>query len=244
MRKFNYSTREIGDVGIFDLRGTPTFETVQEVAWKIQRSIRRHHYHQIILNFKDSGELDTIALRHLLTVCIRPKRCVLYGSRAELGSFLEENCFSEKVNICENEVEVAESYGTFLFDKDPTKRYADPMSKTIQESLGYQLEARRKHRMHVAIPVELTLASEEKGRVITRAIATNISEGGLFVEYLDLAEAEKASDMGEIVGNLVGIRLLECANFSEEYNISGIVKRKERSGGQFGLGIEFVENKV
>ena len=49
MSKFHYSTREIGGVAVFDLKGEPTFESVQEVAWKIQKSIRRHQLQPAVL---------------------------------------------------------------------------------------------------------------------------------------------------------------------------------------------------
>ena len=243
MSRFHYSTREIGGVAVFDLKGAPTFESVQEVAWKIQKSIRRHHFHQIILNFKSAGPMDTIELRRLLTVCIRPKRCVIYGAPAEMASFLEENCFSGKVDVCADEKEVAESFGPFLFDKDPEKRYVDPNAKTPQESLGYQLESRRKHRMHVAVPVELRIASPAGEIVVTRAIATNISEGGMFVDYLDLEAAAKIEAMQPIEGLPVDIHIFASANFPDEYHVSGKIRRMEEHKEQFGFGIEFQEER-
>lgn len=243
MSRFHYSTREIGGVAVFDLKGAPSFESVQEVAWKIQKSIRRHHFHQIILNFKDAGPMDTIELRRLLTVCIRPKRCVIYGAPVEMAGFLEDNCFSGKVDVCSDEKEVAESFGPFLFDKDPEKRYIDPRAKTPQESLGYQLESRRKHRMHVAIPVELRITSPAGVIEVTKAIATNISEGGMFVEYLDLAAASKIEAMEPIEGLPVDIHIFPSANFEEEYHVAGKIRRKERTKEQFGFGIEFQENR-
>ena len=243
MSKFHYSTREIGGVAVFDLKGSPTFESVQEVAWKIQKNIRRHHFHQIILNFKEAGPMDTIELRRLLTVCIRPKHSVIYGAPVEMTSFLEDNCFSGKVDVCADEKEVAESFGPFLFDKDPDKRYLDIAAKTPQESLGYQLESRRSHRMHVAIPVELRVTSPQNEIVTTKAIATNISEGGMFVEYLDLEAAGKIMAMEPIENLPVEIHIFPSANFPDEYHVAGRIRRKENRKEQLGFGIEFQENR-
>ncbi|HOW87446.1 MAG TPA: PilZ domain-containing protein [Candidatus Omnitrophota bacterium] len=242
MNKFHYSTREIGGVAVFDLKGAPTFESVQEVAWKIQKNIRRHHFHQIILNFKEAGPMDTIELRRLLTVCIRPKHSVIYGASPDMAHFLEENCFSGKVDICADEKEVAESFGPFLFDKDPDKRYLDKGAKTTRESLGYQLESRRSHRMHVAIPLELRITSPQNEIVTTKAIATNISEGGMFVEYLDLESAGKITRMEPVENLPVEIHIFKSANFPDEYHVAGRIRRKEIRKEQLGLGIEFQEN--
>ena len=242
MSRFRYSTREIGGVAVFDLKGEPTFESVQEVSWKIQKSIRRHHFHQIILNFKEAGPMDTIGLRRLLTVCIRPKHSALYGASVEMASFLEENCFTGKVDICPDEKAVAESFGPFLYDKDPDKRYLDKGAKTPSESLGFQIERRRNHRMHVAIPVELRITSIQNEIVTTRSLVTNISQGGLFVEYLDLAAAGKIMAMEPIENLPVDVHIFPSVNFPEEYHVFGKIRRKEIRKEQLGFGIEFQEN--
>ena len=243
MTRFHYSTREIGGVAVFDLKGSPTFESVQEVAWKIQKNIRRHHFHQILLNFKAAGPMDTIELRRLLTVCIRPKHSVIYGASPDMAGFLEDNCFSGKVDVCADEKEVAESFGPFLFDKDPDKRYLDQAAKTPRESLGYQLESRRNHRMHVAIPVELRVMSPQNEIVTTKAIATNISEGGMFVEYLDLEAAGKITAMEPIENLPVEIHIFPSSNFPDEYHVAGRIRRRESRKEQLGFGIEFHENR-
>jgi len=235
--------REIGEVGVFDLKGTPNFELVQEVVGKIQKNIKRHHYHQIILNFKEAGPLVDRELRSLLTVCIRPKRSLVYGAPPEMSFFLKENFFSGKVDVCSNEKEVAECFGPYLFDKDPEKRYLDPNTKNTFQSLGYQLERRRSHRMHVALPLELKIERLDGEILSTRAIATNISEGGMFVEYLDLASAAKIDVIQPIEGILLQIHIFPSANFPDEYHVTGRVTRKEMRKEQLGLGIEFYENR-
>lgn len=243
MSKFHYSTREIGGVAVFDLKGAPTFESVQEVAWKIQKSIRRHHFHQIILNFKEAGPMDTIELRRLLTVCIRPKHSALYGAAPGMADFLRENCFTGKVDICEDEKDVAEIFGPFLYDKDPEKTYVDKTAKSPRESLGAQLESRRSHRMHVAMPVELKVTSPQNEIITTRAIVTNISGGGVFVEYLDLEAAAKITAMEPVENLRAEIHIFPSANFPEEYHVAGRIRRKEVRKEQLGLGIEFEESR-
>lgn len=187
--------------------------------------------------------MDTIELRRLLTVCIRPKHSALYGASPDMASFLQDNCFSGKVDICADEKEVAESFGPFLYDKDPEKRYIDKEAKTPKESLGFQLDGRRSHRMHVAIPVELRITSAMNEIVITKAIVTNISQGGLFVEYLDLEAAGKIIAMEPIENLSVDIHIFPSANFPDEYHVVGKVRRKEIRKEQLGFGIEFQENR-
>lgn len=239
MSKFHYSTREIGGVAVFDLKGDPTFETVQEVAWKIQKNIRRHRLQRIILNFQEAGTLDAIGIRRILAVCIRPKHSVIYGASRETVHFLEENCFLGKVDICADEKAVAESFGPFLFEKDPEKRFPAKDVKHHQDSIGYQLERRRNQRMHVALPIELRIVTAQKELLTTKAIATNISEGGLFADYLDLGTAQKIDALDPVENLHLEIWIFPSANFPDEYHVQGIIQRKEIRKEQVGLAIEF-----
>lgn len=240
MSKFHYSTREIAGVAVFDLKGDPTFESVQDVAWKIQKSIRRHRLQRIILNFQQAGSMDVIGLRRLLTVCIRPKHSVIYGASSQVKHFLEDSCLSSKVDVCADEKEVAESFGPFLFDKDTEKKIQAVGIEHPQDSIGYKFERRRSHRMHVAIPIELKIACPAGEVVTSKAIATNISEGGLFAEYLDLGCAHAINALDPIQGLSVEIHVFPSANFPDEYQLKGKIVRKEARKEQLGLGIEFV----
>ena len=239
MSKFHYSTREIGGVSVFDLKGDPTFETVQEVAWKIQKNIRRHRLQRIILNFQEAGTMDAIKIRRLLAVCIRPKHSVIYGASQETIHFLEENCFSGKVDVCADEKAVAESFGPFLFEKDPEKRFPAKDVKHHQDSIGYQLERRRNQRMHVALPLELQIMTSNGEVVKTKAIATNISEGGIFADYLDLEAAHRIDALNPIENLRLEICIFPSANFPDEYHVQGLIQRKEVRKEQLGLAIEF-----
>ena len=103
-----------------------------------------------------------------------------------------------------------------------------------------EMERRRSKRMHVAIPVELKLKFKDGKTVMTRAIATNISEGGMFTEYLDLEIGNNlASLVDDMKGMEVDVHIYPSANFPEEYNLKGTVTRKELRKKQLGLGIEF-----
>lgn len=240
MSKFHYSTREIAGVSVFDLKGEPSFEAVQDVTWKIQKSIRRHRLQRIILNFQQAGTLDAVGLRRLLTVCLRPKQSVIYGASPEVILSLADGYLPSHVEICNDEKSVAESFGSFLFDKDAAKEIPAKGVLRPKDTIGHQLEQRRSHRMHVAIPLELRIAAQNGDAIVSRAIATNISEGGLFAEYLDLETAHKINAMEPIEGRPVEILVFQSANFPEEYQLKGKIRRKELRKEQLGLGIEFI----
>ncbi len=237
MAKLKVTTREIGSVCVFDLEGVPTQETLQEVAWKIQRNIRRHRLQRIILNFQGLPSVDALGLRKILAACIRPQKSLIFGASAELLQNLEDTYVPNNVRICRSEQEVAEDFGPFLLEKDKAKEF---MVENDEEAIGTKMERRRSKRMHVAIPIELELEIEGHEAVRTRAIATNVSEGGMFTEYLDLEVAKRIENMGDLDGKLVNVHIFPSANFPDEYNVQGRISRKELRKKQLGLAVEFL----
>ncbi len=238
MKKFKLSTREIGTVHVFDLEGLPNLEEMDDAAWRIQRNIRRHRLQRVILNLQGVPSLDQLGLRKLLAAFIRPQRSLIFGATGEVIHALEETYVPKNVRVCASEKEVAEDFGPFLLEKELEKRIGMDFEIEPQDTIGYQVERRRSKRMHVAIPLELQIFTG-KGPVTTTAIATNVGEGGLFAEYLDLRKAEIIDKIEGIDGSEVAIRIFSSANFQKECNLKGNIWRKELRKKQLGLAIKF-----
>ncbi len=241
MAKLRLRTRAIGAVNVFDLEGMPTEEALQDIANKIQKKIRRHRMQRVILNLQNVESLEPIALRKLLAACLRPKRSLIYGASTETVQMMRDVYMPNNVLICETEAEVAEDLGPFLLEKGRDKEIARENPDLTQESIGHQVERRRSKRMHVAMPVIFTIHAPSGEAIETRAIITNISEGGMFSEYLDLQQAERIAGLESVEGLRVEITIPPCANFPEEYHVSGVITRREIRKKQLGLGIRFVE---
>ncbi|MBN1688489.1 MAG: PilZ domain-containing protein [Candidatus Omnitrophica bacterium] len=241
MSKLKVSTREIGTVKVFDLEGSPTQETLQEIAWKIQRNIRRHRLQRVIINLQFLPFLEPLGMRSLLAACIRPQRSLIYGASNVIAHYLEGTYLPRNVRICQTEKEVAEDLGPFLLEKDSEKQIGSEGKILDQQSMGYNLERRRSKRMHVAIPIDLKIFPDGHEPIETHAIATNISEGGLFAEYLDLEAARKIDRLEPLRGIKTEIRIYPNANFPEEYSLKGKVSRKQLVKKQLGIAVEFLE---
>lgn len=240
MSRLRVSSREIGNVAVFDLEGEPNQESLQEVAWKIQRSIRRHRLQRVILNVQKIRTLDEIGIRKLVAAFIRPQRSVIFGASKELTGKLEDTYLPHNMRICPTEKEVAEDFGPFLFHKDELGRVlGENDRRNGGHGPGMVLERRRSKRMHVAIPIEVTLSPMGGEPFKTRAIATNISECGIFVEFLDLEALEKVEKIDPMQNTPATIEIHPSGNFPEEYHLEGIVRRKEVRKHGLGLGIEF-----
>lgn len=238
MAKLKVTTREIGSVCVFDLEGAPTQETLQEVAWKIQRNIRRHRLQRVIINLQKLPAIDPLGLRKLLAACIRPQKSLIFGASDSLLLSLEDTYVPNNVRVCNSEQEVAEDFGPFLLEREKDKEFL--LGDGKEEGIGLRVERRRSKRMHVAIPVELKIPGKNGDIMVTRAIATNISEGGMFTEYLDLDVCRDIDSMGSLDGQEVEIHIFPSANFPEEYNLQGRITRKELRKKQLGFAVEFI----
>jgi len=239
MKKFKLSTREIGTVHVFDLEGVPNLDELDEVAWKIQRNIRRHRLQRVILNLQRVPTIDQLCLRKLLAAFIRPQRSLIFGACGSIMHELDDAYIPKNMRICASEKEVAEDLGPFLLEKEDSKRVLSEGIESPKDSIGYQVERRRSKRMHVAIPLELKVVTSATGFILTNAIATNIAEGGLFAEYLDLQKAEQIDALATVEGLKCEIRIFPSANFPEEYQLKAAIGRKELRKKQLGLAVRF-----
>ena len=237
MGRLKVSTREIGTVCVFDLEGDPSQDALQEAVSKIQRNIRRHRLQRVILNLQRMPTLDELGMRKLMAVCIRPQKSLIYGANELLREGFKETYVPRNVRICQSEMEVAEDFGPFLLERDKNKEFL--LEDHAEPGIGLQVERRRSRRMHVALPVELEIGLPNGDVLKSRAIATNISEGGMFAEYLDLEVAERMEGIEGMSGLGITVRILPNANFPEECSVNGLVNRKELRKKQLGIAVEF-----
>ena len=245
MSRLKVSTREIGNVKVFDLLGDPDQESLMDVAWKIQRSIRRHRLQRVILNVQKVKNLDEISIRRLIAAFIRPQRSVIFGASEELTSSFEETYLPKNVRLCPTEKEVAEDFGPFLFHKDELGNVLGEAERHLNgEGGGLEFERRRSKRMHVAIPLDFTLLSEGQPPIRTRAISTNVSDGGIFVEFLDLDALKRIAEIEKIERMKVAIDIHPSENFPEDYHLEGEIRRKEERKHGLGLAIKFTPAKL
>lgn len=241
MSKFKMSVREIGSVSIFDLEGVPTPDALQEAAWRIQKSIRRHRLQRIILNLQYLEEIDALSIRKLVAACIRPQQSLLFKVNDRVAGFVDETYLPRNMKVRNNEKEVAEDFGPFLLEKNQVPAPDRSDLESYKNSPGYDLEKRRSKRMHVALPLEVRLVNPKTQQSHSvRGIATNISEGGIFIEFLDLEVAAQIESLDWLINSRVDILIFPSANFPEEYRIAGKILRQDLRKRQLGLALEFI----
>jgi len=229
--------RKIGNVQVFDLSGTLIGEQLDPVIDKIESAIQRKKLRRVIINLQKVQSIDEIALRKITAVLLRPQRSIIFVPDGECRRQFEASHLPSNVKLCQNEEEVAESFGSFLFVKD--KAYEVPVDETQPKITDYGLDRRRSKRIRVAIPIKITGRMKDGSTVELKAIATNVSQGGLFAEFLDL-NAPAYSRMQGLEGSQVTVTVPPNETFREELAVPGKINRFELFKKQYGIAIQFM----
>ncbi|PIQ87220.1 MAG: hypothetical protein COV74_01480 [Candidatus Omnitrophica bacterium CG11_big_fil_rev_8_21_14_0_20_45_26] len=229
--------RQIGRVHVFDLYGSFTGDRSVPVIEKIDHTIQKKRLKRVILNMQEVQDLDELGARKILASLIRPQKSLVYCAGENLQQYFQSSYLPHNVKLCRNDEEVADCLGSFLFEKDKDIGLSKEQENFKNE---YGLERRRKKRIRVAIPIEIEFEMKSGTKVHSKAIATNISQGGLFAEYLDLDSSLQVTQLGDLESNKVTVVVPANENFPEDVRIQGCVKRIELTKRQVGMGIQFV----
>lgn len=229
--------RQIGRVQVFDLTGVLVGEQLTPVVEKIDQTIQKKQLRRVILNLQKVQSADEVAIRKMLACLLRPQRSLIFVPEGPIRTAIENAHIPTNVKLCRNEEEVAEAFGSFLFLKD--KSYEVPVDESQPQPKSHGLERRRSKRIRVAIPIQLKFQMKDASTIQTKAIATNVSQGGIFAEFLDL-DAPEYPRMQGLEGGQVAVTVPPNSTFKEEMTVPGKIVRFEVTKKQFGIAIQFV----
>ena len=229
--------RKIGSIQVFDLGGDLMGGEMESLTQKIDQVIQRKRLRRVILNLQKVESMDEIALRKIVACLLRPQRSLIFAPNGASRDLFSTTHLPGSIKLCKNEEEVAEAFGSFLFLKD--KMFEVPVDETRLQSKSYGLERRRNKRIRVAIPAELTFQMKDGGKLKAKAIATNVSQGGVFAEFLDL-DAPDYSKLQGLEQTEVTIEIPANETFKEKLTIPGKIARFELLKKQVGIAIQFL----
>ncbi len=229
--------RKIGSVQVFDLGGVLVGELMDPAIQKIDQTIQKKKLRRVILNLQKVQSMDAIALRKIVACLIRPQRSLIFAPDGSCRELFEASHLPHSVRLCKNEEEVADAFGSFLFLKD--KIFEVPVDLSLPQGKGYGLERRRNKRIRVAIPVKLSFHMKDGSTLTTKAIATNVSQAGVFCEFLDL-DAPDYPKMQGLEESQVTIVVPANETFKDELTVPGKIARFELLKNQYGIAVKFI----
>jgi anti-anti-sigma regulatory factor len=229
--------RKIGNVQVFDLSGVLTGAELDPIIQKIEQAIHKKKLRRVIMNLQKVQSMDEIALRKVTAVLLRPQRSLIFIPDGECRNLFNNTHLPGNVKLCKDEEEVAEAFGSFLFVKD--KAYEVAIDENQPQPANHGLERRRDKRIRVAIPIKIMCTGKDGDQISSKAIATNVSRGGLFAEFLDL-NAPEYSKMEGMQGAQIFVDVPANDTFKEEMRMQGKILRFELLKKQYGIAIQFV----
>ena len=218
METAHLGLRKIGRVQVFDLSGALVGEELDPLIGKIEQTIQRKKLRRVILNLQKTTSMDELAVRRLVACLLRPQKSLIFAPGESCRERFSSTYLPQSIRLCRNEEEVAEAFGSFLFLKD--KIYQVPVDETKPLPQSHGLERRRSKRIRVAIPMMIQFQMKDGSMLEAKAIATNVSQGGVFAEFLNL-DAPDYSKMEGLEGGQVTMKVSPNEHFKDEMVIPG-----------------------
>jgi anti-anti-sigma regulatory factor len=204
--------RSRGNLTVVDVKGSVTAEWVNRVKSEILHYLQSSP--KIALNLTDVTQMDSLGIKALVEI-LPLGSCVIRG-RNDVMELFEHYSQNKQFHYFLSEAEI-------------------PAANAPLD--GVVLEVRSYPRSTTALTLRFYRA-EDPDKIMFRATVTNLSEGGLFAEYLDLENPEYSLELlnpYEFQWLMMEITWPEGA-ITE---VRGKVVHLKVDGEQLGLGIQF-----
>ncbi|HNV86741.1 MAG TPA: PilZ domain-containing protein [Candidatus Omnitrophota bacterium] len=216
--------RKIGLVDIIDLQGAFVGPWALRGRDEIGQYLRGRSTKNLLVNLRNLLTVDSLGVKAITENLSPEVRSGLMTGNLSVMEMFYRVVREKALKFFKTDFEVVDYFGEDLVK--------------WQES---SFSEKRKHpRLRTALPLEFSSLDENGDPIVFHAIVTDLSEGGLLVEYLDIDQAF----FGKTRLNPYDFHLLDMRirlPGSVEILTKGKVKRTIMEGEQFGMGIEFSE---
>ena len=216
--------RTIGRVQIVDL--IPRLTGGEGRAWL---EVMERHFFQglqraVVANISNLIDMDDACLRKLMLYLERPLKVAIYTNDIDRARKLMPDYIDQHLPLFSEEEELVKHFGL-----DFIERGQDVVSKA---------ERRRYERFKAVMPAEII--TKDKKQIVTKAIVSNISEGGTFLQYLNIEGSMKMAGLRRNPRVPVEIILKHPGMGSQCELIKGYIVRVVMAGSQRGIAVRFV----
>ena len=216
--------RRIGNVEIIDVRGAFVGPWALRGKEELKTLLQDRTLTCVILNLKGLSSLDSLGAKAILENLPDQTKTGIIAGNLSVMEMLERLRCLDAYKVFRNEEDVVAHFGPELVEEHSTPT----------------IDRRRHQRLRAALPLEFTYTTADGEKLHFRAIITDLSEGGILAEYLDLDYAtRKAFLIDPYDFKLLDLRVKLPGE--EPVVAKGKVARTVLTGEQVGLGIEFYE---
>lgn len=213
--------RRIGNVMIIDINGTLSGSWALRGKEKFSQMLASGSDQKVIFNLRGVTSMDTLGAKSLFESVSHDTRGGILCGNAGVRDLMDQFPESKRFRVFRNEEEIVSVFGRDLV----------PVVNSREQRISSRTET--------AFPIEF--GYEEEGEKIQfRAIVTNLSEGGLFAEYIDLKIAEDSLNRLDPY-DLKDLHLKLLLPNRKPIYAEGKVAYRKLDGEQVGIGLEFTK---
>ena len=213
--------RKIGSVVIVDIKGPLSGSWALRGQGRLSQMLEAARDEKVVLNLRGVTGIDTLGAKSLFeSVSSEKEAGVVYGNSG-VRDFINRFPESKRFRMFRDEAEIISVLGQDLVSGVNSK------------------EQRTSLRMQTALPLEFEYEKEGE-KIRFRAIITNLSEGGLFAEYIDLKIAEESlNQLNPYDLKILDLKLLFPNK--KPIHVKGKVVYRKLDGEQVGIGLQFIQ---
>jgi anti-anti-sigma regulatory factor len=213
--------RRIGSVHVIDFRGEVAGPWAMRARMSLNQLLTDQRVRNVLVNLRDLDTVDSLGVKAIVEPLGTQEKCGIVAGRSSVMEMFEHVNLPPKVRIFKKDSDVLSYFG----------------EEFVENSQPLTEEQRKFPRIKTALPLEFTWTDEANRPIDFQSIVTDLSEGGLFAEYLDLAEAE-------MVGQTIDPYDFKMLDLKIKLPSVGWIHAKGKVvrttwDEQIGLGIEF-----
>lgn len=211
--------RRIGNVMIVDIKGALSGAWALKGMERLRRMLAFERAEKLIFNFRETTDLDTLGAKSIFESVPKNKQAGILCGSTTVMEVIRHFPEYERFRVFHDEQEIVSTFGQ---DLTPALNLSD---------------SRTSVRLQTALPLEFYY-EEEGEKIEFRAIVTNLSENGLFAEYIDLKSAEKSLERLN-PNDLKRLHLIISFPRRKAIKLEGNVVHCKLDEEQVGIGIQF-----
>ena len=211
--------RQIGTVTILDIKGQFTGQWALKTKKLLDQEIAFSSGKQIVFNMAPTSNLDTLGARFLFESVPQNKEMGILSGKSSVMQII-------------NRLDINREFYRFKDEHELVSHFGNGLVSDLKEKNN-----RKAIRIQTALPLEFYYLFEGD-RFKFKAIVTNLSETGLFAEYIDLETAEESL----IRLNPYNFKILHLTLTlpkRKSVRAEGKVVHTRMDGEQVGIGIHF-----
>ena len=215
--------RKIGRIKIIDIQGDLTGPWAVKARQELHALVKNEEDGTFVINLKGIQGIDSLGVKAIAESLPPNRKVTFLNGNLSVMDMFEASSFPA-IRVIQSEEELVQCFGSDLVSFD------DDLSD----------EEKRQHmRLTTALPVIFTCIDPGGNEVKFGAIATNLSEAGVFAEYINLEDAVKSQNFVNPYELKLLTLKIKLPNF--DLIVKGKVVRRKLDGDQVGIGIEFYQ---